>query len=41
MDLVENSAKVYKLLGPALVRQDVKEVKSNIEKRLDFIKGEL
>ena len=32
---------VYKLIGPALVTQDLVEAKSNVEKRIDYISGEL
>lgn len=38
--MLENGAKVYKLIGPALLRQDLKEVKQNINKRLEFIVNE-
>ncbi len=41
MDKVESDAKVYKLIGPALVRQDVSEAKSNVDKRISYITGEL
>jgi len=39
--LLEKGAKIYKLIGPALIRQDLNEVRSNVEKRLDFINAEL
>jgi len=39
-DLLEKNAKVYKLIGPALIRQEVSEVKANVAKRLDFIDSE-
>ncbi|EPS95807.1 hypothetical protein FOMPIDRAFT_1025598 [Fomitopsis schrenkii] len=32
---------VYKLIGPVLVQQDQAEAKANVEKRLEFIKGEI
>ncbi|KAI0090907.1 prefoldin subunit 6 [Irpex rosettiformis] len=32
---------VYKLVGPVLVPQDQAEAKSNIETRLDFIRGDV
>ncbi len=32
---------MYKLIGPVLVNQDPVEAKSNVEKRLEFIGGEL
>lgn len=40
-DLLGDDARVYKLIGPALVRQDCAEAKANVNKRLDFINGEL
>lgn len=40
-DLLESGAKVYKLIGAALLKQDLNEVKANVAKRLDFINGEL
>ena len=32
---------VYKLIGPALIKQDLVEAKANVSKRLEFIGGEL
>lgn len=32
---------IYKLIGPGLVPQDPVEAKANVEKRLQFIKGEM
>jgi prefoldin beta subunit len=32
---------VYKLIGPALVPQEHTEAKANVEKRIEFIKGEM
>jgi prefoldin beta subunit len=32
---------VYKLIGPVLVQQDQSEAKSNVDTRLDFIRGEI
>ena len=32
---------VYKLIGPVLVKQDQVEAISNVEKRIEFIKGEM
>ncbi|KAF9022965.1 Prefoldin beta-like protein [Hymenopellis radicata] len=32
---------VYKLIGPVLVKQDQAEAKTNVNTRLDFIKGEI
>lgn len=36
-----DDANVYKMIGPALVKQDMVEAKSNVTKRLDFIKSEV
>merc|ERR1711915_933051 len=41
LDLATKDCKVYKLIGPALVTQDLAEAKSNVEKRIDYISGEL
>ena len=41
MDKVDTEAKVFKLIGPALVRQDVAEAKGNVDKRIAYITGEL
>lgn len=32
---------VYKLIGPVLVQQDQAEARSNVDTRLDFIRGEI
>ncbi len=47
-DLVLNELKilgddstVYKLVGPALIKQDLDEARSNVEKRLQFIGDEM
>lgn len=32
---------VYKLIGPVLVKQDQVEAKTNVDKRIEFIKGEM
>lgn len=41
LDRVEEEAKVYKLVGPVLVKQDLTEARSNVQKRIDYINGEL
>ena len=38
---MEEDANVYKLVGPVLVKQDLVEAKSNVNKRLEFIRGEI
>lgn len=32
---------VFKLVGPALVRQDLEEARQNVDKRIGYINGEL
>jgi len=39
--LLEKEANVYKLIGPALIKQDLDEAKQNVNKRIDYISGEL
>merc|ERR1719379_1868636 len=41
LDLADESTKVFKLIGPALVNQDLSEAKSNVEKRIEYISGEM
>lgn len=36
-----DDANVFKLIGPALIRQDLVEAKSNVSKRIEYIKGEM
>ena len=38
--MVGSDAKVYKLVGPVLLKQDVEDAKTNVSKRLDFIAKE-
>lgn len=33
--------RVFKMVGPVLVKQDQEEAKSNVETRLDFIRSEM
>merc|ERR1711972_251986 len=40
-DNLEEDAVVYKLVGPVMVKQNPDDAKANVEKRLDYIKGEL
>jgi len=40
LKLLPEGANVYKMIGPALVRQDTLEAQSNVSKRLEFIGGE-
>lgn len=39
--LLDGEAKVFKLIGPVLLKQDVGEAKVNVDKRLEFINNEL
>merc|ERR1712241_1619076 len=41
LDLADGGAKIFKLIGPALVPQDLGEAKGNVEKRISYIAGEL
>ena len=41
LDLLEDGAPVFKLVGPVLVRQDLDEAKQNVNKRLEFIREEM
>lgn len=41
LKLVKEDNSVYKLIGPVLVKQDIDEAKSNVEKRVDYIQNEL
>merc|ERR1712242_591339 len=41
LDLADDSTKVFKLIGPALVSQDVSEAKGNVQKRIEYISGEM
>lgn len=38
---VKDDAKVYKLTGPVLVPQSLDEAKGNVDKRLEFIRGQI
>nr|GMD86599.1 prefoldin subunit 6 [Ipomoea batatas] len=41
MDLLNEEANVYKLIGPVLVKQDLAEARANVKKRIDYISAEL
>lgn len=41
LDLLKPDNNVYKLIGPALIKQDLDEAKQNIAKRMDYIAAEL
>merc|ERR1719242_1603311 len=38
---LEDDAIIYKLVGPVMVKQNVDDAKANVEKRLEYINGEL
>lgn len=40
LSLLNDDAPVYKMVGPVLLKQDLDEAKSTVEKRLEFIGGE-
>eukprot|EP00761_Pharyngomonas_kirbyi_P012705 gb/GECH01012732.1/.p1 GENE.gb/GECH01012732.1/~~gb/GECH01012732.1/.p1 ORF type:complete len:137 (+),score=59.56 gb/GECH01012732.1/:1-411(+) len=41
LELLEDDAQVYKLVGPALVGQDLEEARNNVQKRIEFISSSL
>ena len=41
LDRLEADSTVYKMVGPVLVKQDLEESRQNVQKRIDFIKGEM
>jgi prefoldin beta subunit len=41
LEFVKSNNTVFKLVGPVLVKQDLDEAKSNVKKRMDFVKREL
>ncbi len=41
LDALEAEAAVFKLVGPALVRQSADEARQNVDKRIGYISGEL
>ena len=41
LNRLDDDANVFKLIGPALIRQDLMEAKSNVSKRMEYIKNEL
>lgn len=40
LELLDEDSNIYKLIGPVLIKQDPLEAKTNVKKRLEFIKGE-
>ncbi|CAI5988633.1 unnamed protein product, partial [Closterium sp. NIES-65] len=41
LELLEEDAKVFKLIGPVLVPQDLAEARANVGKRLEYISSEV
>ena len=41
LDLLSEEIPVYKLVGPVLMTIEIKEAKDNVQKRLEFIEGEI
>lgn len=41
LDLLEDDAPVFKLIGPVLMKQDLEESKQNVAKRLELIEREM
>jgi len=41
LGLVKDDSKIYKMIGPVLVKQDLTEARSNVDKRLQYIEGEV
>ena len=41
MDVLEDGAVVYKLIGPVLVQQELAEARQTVEKRLEYINKEM
>ncbi|KAJ7551090.1 hypothetical protein O6H91_07G133400 [Diphasiastrum complanatum] len=41
LELLDEDANVYKLIGPVLVKQDLVEAKANVNKRIEYITAEL
>jgi prefoldin beta subunit len=41
LEILDVDAEVYKLVGPVLVKQTKTEALGNVQKRLDYIEGEM
>nr|CAG4638890.1 EOG090X0MQF [Cyclestheria hislopi] len=41
LGLLETDSNVYKLVGPVLIKQDLEEARQNVNKRIEYITGEL
>lgn len=40
LSLLEGDARVFKLIGPVLVPQDLEEARANVDKRMEYIASE-
>ncbi|KAI8903810.1 Prefoldin [Gorgonomyces haynaldii] len=40
-EIIKEDANIYKLIGPVLVKQDHQEAKQNVQKRIEYITGEI
>jgi len=41
LEILEEEAQVFKLIGPVLVKQELVEVKTNVGKRIEYIKNDI
>ncbi|KAK6170488.1 hypothetical protein SNE40_018870 [Patella caerulea] len=41
LDLIKDDGTVFKMIGPVLVKQELDEAKQNVQKRIDYINGEI
>lgn len=41
LELLEEDDKVYKLIGPTLIEQDISEAKTNVDSRIELINKEI
>ncbi len=41
LSLLDDEARIFKLIGPVMVKQEKKEAAANVSKRLDFLQKEL
>lgn len=41
MDLLEDDANVFKLIGPALVKQDLTEARENVNRRIKYLEDQV
>lgn len=41
LDILEDEANVFKMVGPVLVKQDLTEARMTVDKRLEYINGEM